>query len=113
MRRILIAAMLMSGVAIAAPANAQYRHGGYQIERQLDQLRDRIHRAEDRDAISKREEDRLLRQARFIDRLHDRYRRNGLTGWEMRDLQNRIHALRQNIRFERRDGDNRRYGYRF
>ena len=113
MRNILIATMLVSGVAMAAPANAQsYNHrGGERIERQLEQIVDRIHRAEDRDIISKREEGRLLRQARQIDRLNDRYRRNGLTHWERQDLQNRVHALRQDLRFERRD-DRRSYGYR-
>ena len=106
--------MLIAGSAAAAPAVAahDYRHdrgASRQIDSQIRQLVDRIHRAEDRDAISNREEDRLIREARQIDRLHDRYRRHGLSNWEMRDLQGRIQHLRQALRFERLD--DRRYGY--
>lgn len=108
MRKFLISAALLSSFAAAAPAAAQYRgdydRGGYgNIERQLDQLVDRIRRAEDRDIISEREEYRLLRQAEQIDRLHDRYRRGGINQWEHRDLQNRIQYLRQQLRHERQE----------
>jgi hypothetical protein len=105
MRKILIAALVASSAIAAAPAAAQ--HYGYrdapQIHRQLQQLSSNIRRAEDRDVISRREESRMLRQVRSIDRLYDRYRRNGLSNWEVRDLQNRIHHLRQQLRFERRE----------
>ena len=91
MRKILISAMLLSSVAISAPAAAQYRGGGWghqgaNIERQLDQLEQQI------------------------DRLHDRYRRNGLSAGEHRDLQMRIQNLRQRVQAERREGrfDDRR-----
>ena len=113
MRKYLIAAaMLVSGAVAAAPAAAQgyYGHNGYNghraaphIERQLHQLANQIHRAENRNLISNREEDRLLRQVRQIDRRYDRARRNGISQWEMRDLTNRIHHLRQQLRFERRE----------
>lgn len=118
MRKFLISAALLSAAAVTAPAAAQYRdydrgsdyRGGQSIERQLDQIEDRIRRAEDRDRISRGEANRLLRQADQIDRLYDRYRRNGLTRWEHQDLQNRIHNLRQRLQFERRDNryDDRR-----
>lgn len=115
MRKLLISAALLSAAAIAAPASAQYQdygrgygygynnRGGQHIQRQLDQIVDRIRRAGDRGSISRREENRLLRFADQIDRLHDRYRRNGLTQWEHRDLQNRIQNLRQRFRFARQD----------
>ena len=111
MRKFLISAALLSAAAVTAPASAQYRdydrgsdyRGGQGIERQLDQIEDRIRRAEDRDRISRGEANRLLRQAEQIDRLYDRYRRNGLTRWEHQDLQNRIHNLRQRLQFERRE----------
>jgi len=118
MRKFMISAALLSAAAVTAPAAAQYRdydrgsdyRGGQSVERQLEQIEDRIRRAEDRDRISRGEANRLLRQADQIDRLYDRYRRNGLTRWEHQDLQNRIHNLRQRLQFERRDNryDDRR-----
>lgn len=113
MRKFVIAsALIVTAATGAAPASAQYypdnRHGyGYRgddrIDRQLDQIEDRIRRAADRRQISRREEYRLLNMAERLDRLEDRYSRNGLTQWERRDLQNRLQHLRQQLRFERRD----------
>ena len=113
MRKFLISAMLLSTVAAAAPAAAQYNRGyghqGQNIERQLDQIERRIDMLRDRRLISNNEAFRLSRQAEQIDRLHDRYRRNGLTQREHWDLQNRIQNLRQHLRAERREGrDDRR-----
>lgn len=114
MRKILISAMLLSSVAISAPAAAQYRGGGgygfqgANIERQIDQIEQQIDRLRDRRQISRQEAARLDRQAEQIDRLHDRYRRNGLTRSEHQDLQNRIQNLRQRLQAERSEG--RRYG---
>ena len=118
MRKFLISAMLLSSVAISAPAAAQYRggygHQGANIERQLDQIEREIDRLRDRRLISRDEAFRLDRRAEQIDRLHDRYRRNGLSQFEHRDLQNRIQHLRQSVRAERREGrfDDRRDGRR-
>ena len=114
MRKILISAMLLSSVAISAPAAAQYRGGGYghqgaNIERQLDQIEQQIDRLRDRRLISRQEAFRLERRAEQIDRLHDRYRRNGLTQYEHRDLQSRIHNLRQLVQSERREGRDDRW----
>ena len=112
MRKLIIPAILLSCVAVAAPASAQNRHAGYghqpvrgaQIERQLDRIEDQIDRLRDRRLISRGEAKRLERRADRIDDLHDRYRRGGLTRWELRELQGRIHALRQDVRAERREG---------
>ena len=109
MRKFLIPAILMSSVALAAPAAAQNRHAGYghgggNIERQLDQIESQIDRLRDRRLISQREARRLDNRAEQIDRLHDRYRRGGLTRYEARDLQQRIQQLRQEVRAERREG---------
>ena len=113
MRKFLISTVLLSTVMVAAPASAQvnrgYGHQGQNIERQLDQLEQRIDNMRDRRLISRNEAIRLSRQAEQIDRLHDRYRRNGLTQREHWDLQNRIQNLRQQVRYERREGrDDRR-----
>lgn len=112
MRNFVISAILLSSVALAAPAAAQHRGGGYGhqpvrgagIERQLDQIEDQIDRLRDRRLISRGEAKRLESRAERIDRLHDRYRRGGLSHYEVRDLQQRIAALRQDVRAERREG---------
>ena len=116
MRKFLISAMLLSTVAVATPAAAQYNRGhqGQNIERQLDQLEQRIDQLRDRRLISNNEARRLSRQAEQIDRLHDRYRRNGLTQREHWDLHNRDQNLRHQGQAERREGrddrrDDRRY----
>ncbi len=117
MRKALISALILSSFAAAAPAAAQYRGGGYdrgyrsddRIDQQIRQIEDRIERAAERRLISGREANRLLRQADQIDRLEDRYSRNGLTRWEVQDLRQRLQNLRQQLRWERNDGDNRRW----
>ena len=119
MRKILMSAALLSGVVLASPAAAQFGRGyGYgegptrsvQIERQIENLRDRIRRAEDRDQISDREEARLLDRLRGIADRYERYRRNGLSRGEQNDLHRDLQDLRQRIWDERREGrfDDRR-----
>jgi len=117
MRKFLISAIALSAVALsAAPATAQYRggnnNGGAGIERQIDQIEQQIDRLRDRRLISNAEAMRLSRQAEQIDRLHDRYRRNGLSQSEHRDLTQRIQNLRQRVQSERQEGrrdDDRNY----
>jgi hypothetical protein len=110
MRKILISAMLVSAVSVAAPAAAQFRGGGHgygqgaNIERQLDQIERQIDRLRDRRLISREEAFRLERRAEQIDRLHDRFARNGLSQYERRDLQSRIQNLRQRVQAERHEG---------
>jgi len=116
MRNILISAILLGSVAIAAPAAAQYRGNGngynaVNIQRELSQLRSQIHRGEDRDRLSNREERRLLNEVSRIDNLYDRYRRYGLDRREARDLEQRIQIVRQQLRNERRNGGNDRRGW--
>ena len=109
MRKVLLSMVALSTVAVAMPAQAaHYSHRGSQIERQLDQIAKQVERAEQRRAISRREANGLLRRADQIDRLHDRYARNGLDRREMATLQRQVNDLRQDLRFERRDRDGRR-----
>jgi hypothetical protein len=115
MRKILISAALVSAVAMAAPAAAQYRdynrgndrnygyNQGRNIEREIDQIKQRIDQAARRGTISRSEANRLFRRADQLDRLADRYRRNGLSPREHDELQRRVQDLRQQLRFERRD----------
>jgi hypothetical protein len=105
MRKLILPVLVLATGLTAVPAAAQsfgYRQS-QDLRRQLHQIVDRIHRAEDRDMISQREENRLMRQANYVDRLFYRYQRNGLSNWEHRDLRNRIQNLRQQLRFERND----------
>ena len=122
MRKFLIPALLIGATAITAtPAAAQYRNdhrndyrndyradqryrSDDRIDHQLRQIEERIRHAARNGAITRREADRLLRQADQLDRLEDRYSRNGLTQWEARDLRNRLQQLRAQLRFERQDG---------
>ena len=120
MRKLLISATLIGAASVAVPASAQPYRGGYdqnyrnddRIDHQIRQIEDRIRRAAEQRRISRGEAERLLRQARQIDQLEDRYSRNGLTQWEVQDLRNRVQDLRQQLRFERQDGPDRGYDYR-
>ena len=128
MRKLLLSAAFISVAAAAAPASAQY-HGRYddrryddrrhyddfrgeeRIDRQLAQLSERIQRAYQRRLISSNEARRLEREIDQLDRLEDRYSRNGLSGWERQDLQRRVQHLRQRLQWERQEGrDDRRRG---
>ena len=126
MRKFLISAALLSVAAAAAPASAQYydryddrRHydnfrDGERTDRQLAQISDRIERAHQRRLISSNEARRLQREVDQIDRLEDRYSRNGLSGWERQDLQRRVQHLRQRLQWERQEGrEDRRYDRRY
>lgn len=132
MRKFLISAALVTAAVVAAPASAQYyphhypnrpyddrgygqaygRDGVWQIQRQFQQIDRRIEQGLRTGRISNREADRLYRQLRQTDRLLARYSRNGLSQWEYRDLQHRIDVLRQHVRYERRDWNDRRDGWR-
>jgi hypothetical protein len=102
--------MILGGLELAmgltaAPAAAQswgFRSGAG-IRNELNQIVYRIHRAEDRDMITRREEHRLLRHVSYVDRLFYRYQRNGLSSWEHRDLRHRLRDLRRQLRLERQD----------
>lgn len=59
--------------------------------------------------LTRREAYRLRSEFRRIAYLENRYRSNGLSGWERADLDRRFDALSAQIRYERRDGE--RYGY--
>jgi len=123
MRKFLISAALLSVAAAATPAAAQYYPQGYgygyqqpreqRIDMQLASLHQRIDRAYQRRLISGNEARRLHRQVQQVDRLEDRYSRNGLSRWEAQDLRNRVQYLRQNLRFERQEGRYERYSDRY
>jgi hypothetical protein len=108
MRKILISALLVGATIASVPASAQNRGYGNRsddrIDHQIEQIEDRIRQARQNRRISRGEADRLLRRADQIDRLEDRYSRNGLTRWEVQDLRQRVQNLRSQLRFDRQDG---------
>lgn len=115
----LIAAVGLGGMTTAASAQPYSPQGPrHQAERQfdrhdtirtdIDQLRAKIDRAQDRHAISKREARGLRREATEIQATYARYARGGLSVKETRLLQNRIDRVEMALRAERRDHDGRR-----
>ena len=130
MKKFLLAAAATTGALLAAaPAVAQYypapgygQHygNGYGYNNydqgglirayivRADQLRHRIERLDGRDRISEREAHQLRRAAADLQGRTRAYARNGLNNRERFELDQRFAQLQQAIRFERRDGDNRR-----
>jgi hypothetical protein len=112
-RRILIAGSLLVSAA-ATPALAQsvvlgwhdsgYGHGyndgyrsGYDLQRQIDRVERQIQRAGEVDRITPYQERNLLRRLVHVERLFMRYRVNGLSPWERRDITERLHVLQREI----------------
>lgn len=137
MRKVLLgAATLLAGVAVAAPASAQYYPApqpygygapygnayGYQNTRgdirslqvRIHQLQRQIQQLDRRNALSNREANRLLRDARNVEHRLVHAARYGLNGRERFDIERRIALLEQRIWREARDGRryDPRYGYR-
>ena len=120
MKTIVIALAAVTALASAAPAAAQYgqydraydQRGGrfMTINERQARLERRIEQGMRNGQLTRAEAYRLRREFQRIARLENRYRSNGLNGWERADLDRRFDALQAQIRFERRDGD-RRYGY--
>jgi predicted RNase H-like nuclease (RuvC/YqgF family) len=119
MRKILISALLIGASIASVPASAQ-RYDGYgdrgwghrsddRIDQQIRQLEQRIRQAAQNGRISRGEANRLLRQVDRLDRLEDRYSRNGLDRRELQELRSRVQDLRQQLRFERQDGPRDRW----
>jgi hypothetical protein len=130
-KKALLSLLAASAVAIATPTLAQDygrghgdRGGGYGQDRgggynggwnggglNGDQARlaQRIDRAAYNGRISRREAQNLRWQLDEYQRLEWRYRRDGLSNWERRDLQGRLDRIERNLREERRDRDGRRW----
>lgn len=105
MNKILIALAATTAFAGAAPVAAQYGGGNMQIRSgQLQmQLQDGVRSG----AITRAEAMPLREQLRQLTRLETLYARDGISGRERADLQQRINSLRQNIRMAARTGDSR------
>ena len=128
MRKFLISATLMaSSLAIAAPAAAQWAQPGYgqgygygynnnyggarSLQVRLNNIERQINRLDSQNILSEREADRLRAEANWIERSIRVSGRNGLNGYERRNVEIRLARLEQNVRYQANDGD-RRYGQR-
>jgi len=116
---IFIALAATSAIAAAAPASAQsgnYGGDGYgnsnsnsNVEVRADQLQMRLQAGIRSGAITRTEAAPLREQLRQLTRLETLYARDGISGRERADLQQRINSLRQGIRMAERGADGR-YG---
>jgi hypothetical protein len=111
-----LAAAMTAGAAVAQPFGPAYGYGHTYgdpiraIDARQQMLLDRIERGVETGQLTRREAWMLRTQYNDISRLEARYRWNGLSGWEVADLNRRLDALSQNVRMARRD-DDRVYGY--
>ncbi len=125
MRKFVIAAALAaSALTAAAPAAAQwnapqgnaYGYNNYGQVRRLDARIDAIQRQIDhldrRNILSNREAGRLRGESRDVENRLHRVAHNGFTGWERKDIENRIQRLEVRVQREARDGNryNGNYG---
>jgi hypothetical protein len=119
MKKVLFAMTAVCALAAAAPAAAQYGSqtnvnagGTVGIGNRIAQLETRLQAGIQSGAVDRREAASLRLQLRHLRRLELQYSRNGFTQQERMDLQQRIRAIRQDLRLAdggRFDRDNR-YG---
>lgn len=107
-RKVLLSLLAASAVAIATPTLAQSHvrgphayGGGLNAEQAV--LAQRIDRAAYSGRISHREAQNLRGLMADYQRIEWRYRRDGLSPWERRDLDLRLDRIRRELREDRRD----------
>lgn len=109
MKKILIPIVAVSALAATTvPALAQ---GWQSINHRQANIDRRIDQGVRNGQLTRNEAFRLRAEFRDLNRLEDRYRRNGLNNWERADLDRRFDRLAAAVRYERRDGDRYGYGY--
>jgi hypothetical protein len=112
MKKLIVSLAIASAALIAtAPASAQGYWRGGNVHQQLQRMEVRIDRSFRLGSLTRGEARRLHRETNGIQRLAWRYGRNGLTGWEHRDLERRIDRLQYQLQRERHDGDRRGWRY--
>ncbi|MEO7825711.1 MAG: hypothetical protein ABIR60_01100, partial [Allosphingosinicella sp.] len=120
-KTLLIVLAATAAIAVAAPASAQsgnygnngygngngngYAYGNGQIR--SDQLQMRLQAGIRSGAITRSEALPLREQLRQLTRLETLYARDGISGRERADLQQRTNTLRQGIRMAERGADGR------
>jgi hypothetical protein len=101
MKKSLLLITAVSALCAAAPAAAQYRSQtglDTSFDARIAMLQTRLDAGIRDGTIDRREAMSLRQQLRTLARLEDRYAMNGLSNWERADLQQRIRALRMNVR---------------
>ena len=113
MRKFLLPIAIASIALSATPASAQRYGGGFgparEIQRDINQLENRIERATQRGNLSRREAVSLRRDANQLERQFYRFQRNGLDRGEIQQLRSWINRLQARLREDRRDRDGRRW----
>jgi hypothetical protein len=119
MRKLLISAAILSAIAGAAPAAAQWRdynrgqgysqHQGRGLEQQLIQIRQRIDVMYQRRLISVNEARALSQRAENLQRRLYDAQRNGISPREHAELRERIFELRARLQRERFEGREQRW----
>lgn len=115
---------LGAGAASAQPYNGGRYDGRYEdhryqgdrgqwvaINQRQAQLDRRIDRGVRNGQLTRQEAYRLRGEFNQIARLEARYRANGLSNWERRDLDRRFDRLSAQVRYERQDREQYGYGY--
>lgn len=105
MKRLFITMAAVSALAIGAPAAAQYAGGN--VQARLQQLQVRLDAGVRSGAISRGEAIRLREQLRQLTRLDWQYRRGGYSRAEIAALDQRIQAVRRQLRGAEGYADNR------
>jgi len=121
-KKALIPALVLAAASVAVPATASaqsYRHNdgpryeqnrGWQpIAQRKYQLDQRIDVGLRNGQLSRREATRLRTELNALVRLEYSYQRGGLSLRERQELDRRYDRLASQIRYERRDRDNRRW----
>jgi len=127
-KKALIPALVLAAASVAVPAAAQsygqhdrggrdrdgpryeQNHRGWQpISQRKYNLDQRIDVGQRNGQLSRREASRLRTELNALVRLEYSYQRGGLSLRERQDLDRRYDRLSQQVRYERRDRDDRRY----
>lgn len=102
MKRTLLTLLAATALTASAPAIALAQND---IDARQANIERRIDNSLRQGFITPWEANQLRAEARAIARLEADYRRNGLTQWERRDLQQRLDDLARRIQTERRDDE--------
>ncbi len=105
MRNVILALTAAATLTVPMAASAQ---AWQSINQRQANLYNRIEQGVRNGSLTRPEAQRLRTRFVALDRLESRYRANGLSVWERRDLDRRFDALSREIRAERHDGQNRR-----
>lgn len=114
-KKAILPLIAVTALSAAVPAVAQsYR--GYdrwdqnwdRIDRRFERIDHRIDQGVRNGSLSWREAARLRAEFRGLIQLERRYSIGGLNRWERQDLDNRFNRLSAQVRYERRDRDDRR-----